>query len=90
MAKIPGVGVGAGSVGLEYVGSAEAVTDGVTGIVLPVDRPEAWVAALRRLSLDDDFCEALRRPARRWIEANFDVRANTEKLLKRLEAAAAS
>jgi glycosyltransferase involved in cell wall biosynthesis len=70
--------------------TTEAVTDGVTGIVLPVDRPEAWVAALRRLSLDDDFCEALRRPARRWIEANFDVRANTEKLLKRLEAAAAS
>ena len=69
-------------------GTTEAVTDGVTGIVLPVDRPEAWVAALRRLASDDGFCEALRRPARRWIEDNFDVRSNTEKLLVRLEAAA--
>ena len=69
-------------------GTTEAVSDGVTGIVLPVDRPEAWVDALRRLSCDDDFCESLRRPARGWIEANFDVRSNTERLLKRLEAAA--
>jgi glycosyltransferase involved in cell wall biosynthesis len=69
-------------------GTTEAVSDGLTGIVLPVDRPEAWVAALRRLSHDDDYCESLRRPARKWIEDNFDVRANTERLLVRLEAAA--
>jgi glycosyltransferase involved in cell wall biosynthesis len=69
-------------------GTTEAVADGVTGIVLPVDRPEAWVAALRRLACDDGLCESLRRPARRWIEDNFDVRANTERLLVRLEAAA--
>jgi colanic acid/amylovoran biosynthesis glycosyltransferase len=71
-------------------GTTEAVSDGVTGVVLPVDRPEAWVAALRRLSLDDSFCESLRRRAREWVEANFDVRANTDRLLARLEAAAAS
>jgi glycosyltransferase involved in cell wall biosynthesis len=70
-------------------GTTEAVSDGVTGIVLPVDRPEAWVAALRRLSHDDHLCESLRRPARKWIEENFDVRSNTERLLVRLEAAAA-
>ncbi len=70
-------------------GTTEAVTDGQTGIVLPVDRPEAWVAALRRLSSDDAYCESLRRPARGWVEANFDVRANTDRLLKRLEAAVA-
>jgi len=70
-------------------GTTEAVTDGVTGIVLPVDRPEAWVAALRRLSTDDAFCESLRRPARGWVEENFDVRKNTERLLSRLTAAAA-
>ena len=68
--------------------TTEAVTDGSTGVVLPVDRPEAWVAALRRLSSDDAFCEALRRSARAWVEANFDVRANTERLLRRLEEAA--
>jgi glycosyltransferase involved in cell wall biosynthesis len=71
-------------------GTTEAVTDGVTGVVLPVDRPEAWVAVLRRLSSDDAFCESLRRPARVWVESNFDVRANTDRLLRRLEAAAAS
>ena len=70
-------------------GTTEAVSDGVTGIVLPVDRPEAWVGALRRLSHDDPLCESLRRPARKWIEDNFDVRSNTERLLVRLEAAAA-
>ena len=69
-------------------GTTEAVSDGVTGVVLPVDRPEAWVEVLRRLSSDDDLCESLRRPARSWIEANFDVRSNTERLLRRLEAAA--
>jgi colanic acid/amylovoran biosynthesis glycosyltransferase len=71
-------------------GTTEAVREGETGIVLPVDRPEAWVAALRRLSTDDAYCEALRRAARAWVEANFDVRANTERLLRRLEAAAAA
>jgi glycosyltransferase involved in cell wall biosynthesis len=70
-------------------GTTEAVTDGVTGIVLAVDRPEAWVAALRRLSTDDAYCERLRRPARGWVEENFDVRKNTERLLSRLAAVAA-
>jgi glycosyltransferase involved in cell wall biosynthesis len=69
-------------------GTTEAVRDGVSGIVLAVDRPEAWVEVLRRLSSDDDFCELLRRHARSWIEANFDVRSNTERLLRLLEAAA--
>ncbi len=70
-------------------GTTEAVTDGVTGVVLPVDAPEAWVAALRRMSRDDAYCELLRRNARAWVEAHFDVRANTERLLVRLLAAAA-
>jgi glycosyltransferase involved in cell wall biosynthesis len=71
-------------------GTTEAVTDGVTGVVLPVDGPQAWVAALRRLSTDDAFCESLRRPARGWVEENFDVRKNTDRLLSRLLAAAAA
>jgi len=71
-------------------GTTEAVTDGVTGVVLPVDRTEAWVAVLRRLSTDDAFCNILRRPARGWVEENFDVRKNTDRLLSRLLAAAAA
>ncbi len=69
-------------------GTTEAVSDGVTGIVLPVDRPEEWVGVLRRISSDDDHCEAVRRAARAWVEANFDVRANTGRLLELLRAAA--
>lgn len=70
-------------------GTTEAVKDGVTGVVLPVDHPAAWVAALRRLSSDDAYCEMLRRNARAWVEGNFDVRANTDRLLRRLRSAAA-
>lgn len=69
-------------------GTTEAVMDGVTGILLPVDHTEAWVGALRRLSSDDAYCDILRHNARAWVEANFDVRANTDRLLKRLVAAA--
>ncbi len=70
-------------------GTTEAVSDGATGVVLAVEKPEPWVAVLRRMASDDAYCESLRRPARAWVEANFDVRANTERLLVRLEAAAA-
>ncbi len=69
-------------------GTTEAVKDGVTGVVLPVDPPEPWVAVLRRLSADDGYCELLRRNARAWVEGNFDIRANTDRLLQRLEEAA--
>jgi len=69
-------------------GTTEAVKDGVTGLVLAVDHPEAWVAALRRLSVEDALCESLRRQARAWVEGNFDVKVNTDRLLRRFEAAA--
>ena len=68
--------------------TTEAVTDGVNGLVRGVDQPEGWVAAVRRLSADDAYSEDLRRAARKWVEANFDVRVNTERLLRHMEAAA--
>lgn len=71
-------------------GTTEAVSDGVNGLVIPVDHPEYWVAALRRLGNDDALCERLRLAARRWIEENFDVRTNTDRLLAHLEKAAAA
>jgi len=69
--------------------TTEAVTDGVNGLVRGVEQPEGWVAAVRRLAADDAYCEEIRRAGRHWVEANFDVRVNTEKLLRHLEAAAA-
>jgi glycosyltransferase involved in cell wall biosynthesis len=70
-------------------GTTEAVSDGLTGIVLPVDHPEAWVPVLRRLATDDAHYESLRRQARAWVEEHFDVRVNTDRLLRRFEAAIA-
>ncbi len=50
--------------------STEAVTDGVSGLVIPVESPAAWVAALRRLSVDDELAGRLRAAARKWVEEN--------------------
>jgi colanic acid/amylovoran biosynthesis glycosyltransferase len=68
-------------------GATEAVTDGVTGVVAKVEQPTEWVAALRRIAADDAYCETLRSAARAWVEENFDVRANTERLLALLREA---
>src|SRR6185503_9024073 len=78
------------SIGVLVVTSAvaattEAITQGITGLVAPVDAPHDWVAALRRLSTDDAFAEKLRRAARQWVEENFDAHKNAERLLAQFE-----
>jgi colanic acid/amylovoran biosynthesis glycosyltransferase len=65
--------------------TTEAVTDGITGCVAPVDNPAAWVAALRRLSIDDALAERLRTAARAWVEDNFDAHRNAERLRAQFE-----
>jgi len=69
--------------------TTEAVTQGVTGLVAPVESPADWVAALRRLSTDDAFCEKLRLAARRWVEENFDAHKNAERVLAQFHRAIA-
>ena len=71
----------------EAAGATEAVTDGVTGLVLPVEEPAAWVAALRRISSDDALAERLRAAARAWVEENFDAHRNAGRLLAQFEIA---
>ena len=61
--------------------TTEAITQGITGLVVPVDTPNDWVSALRRLSTDDAFAEKLRRAARQWVEENFDAHKNAAQLL---------
>jgi glycosyltransferase involved in cell wall biosynthesis len=58
----------------------EAVHDGASGFVVPVEQPEAWVEALRRLSTDDALAERLRLTARRWVEEEFDAHRNAARL----------
>jgi glycosyltransferase involved in cell wall biosynthesis len=62
--------------------ATEAVTDGLTGLVAPVDSPAAWVAILRRLSSDDDLAESLRNGARRWVDENYDANRNAGRLVE--------
>jgi colanic acid/amylovoran biosynthesis glycosyltransferase len=66
--------------------TTEAITQGVTGLVAPVENAADWVSALRRLSTDDAFAEKLRVAARRWVEENFDAHRNASRLLARFTA----
>ena len=80
----PGGDVGGGACRHFADGCAtEAVADGVNGIVAPVETADAWVAALRRLSADDDLAERLRAGAREWVAENFDANRNAGRLLER-------
>ena len=69
--------------------TTEAVTHGVTGLVAPVESVADWVGALRRLAIDDVFCEKLRAAARRWVEENFDAHKNAERVLAQFHRAIA-
>lgn len=71
-------------------GTTEAITDGVSGIVVPEDAPARWVAALRHLASDDVGAEKFRAAARRWVEENFDAHKNAARLLQQFEATIAS
>ena len=64
-------------------GVLEAVSEGLTGLVCPLDDPEAWHRAFRRLQTDDAFSEALRRNARAWVDENFDAVKNAGLILAR-------
>lgn len=67
-------------------GTTEAITDGVSGIVVPEDAPARWVAALRQLASDDVVAEKFRAAARHWVEENFDAHKNAARLLQQFEA----
>ena len=71
-------------------GTTEAITDGVSGIVVPEDAPARWVAALRQLASDDVVAEKFRAAARLWVEENFDAHKNAARLLQQFEATIAS
>ncbi|MBW8780817.1 MAG: glycosyltransferase family 4 protein [Verrucomicrobia bacterium] len=60
--------------------TTEAITEGVTGRVAPVEEPACWVEALTALRDDDVLAERLRQAARVWVEANFDATRNSGRL----------
>ncbi len=69
--------------------TTEAITQGVTGLVAPVESAATWVSALRRLATDDAFAEKLRRAARGWVEENFNAHKNAERVLGHFQRAIA-
>ena len=66
--------------------TTEAIQQGITGLVARVDAPAEWVLALRRLSTDDTFAEALRH----WVESHYDAHRNAARLLTHFELAMAA
>lgn len=70
--------------------TTEAITHGVTGLVLDVENAPAWVAGLRRLTEDDAWVETVRGAARAWVEQNFDAHRNAGRLLAEFEHAIAA
>ncbi len=66
-------------------GTTEAIKDGESGFVVPVDAVAQWVATLRRLTGDDVLAERVRTEARRWVEENFDAHRNAARLLLAFE-----
>jgi glycosyltransferase involved in cell wall biosynthesis len=67
--------------------TTEAITDGVTGRVIPPGEPSRWVDALVALRDDDRLAERLRANARSWTEENFDAHKNTVRLAALFEEA---
>jgi colanic acid/amylovoran biosynthesis glycosyltransferase len=67
--------------------TTEAIQTGITGLLAEVDRPEQWVAALRRLTEDDELALRLQTGARRWAEENYDARRHAERLYALFEHA---
>jgi phosphatidylinositol alpha-1,6-mannosyltransferase len=53
-------------------GAAEAVHDGLTGLVVPPDDPQALTAALRRLLGDADLRRQMGRAGRQWVESEMN------------------
>jgi glycosyltransferase involved in cell wall biosynthesis len=63
----------------DVTGIPEVVQDGRTGLLVPQRDPPALAAALDRLLADPELRVRLASAARRVIEAEFDIRRNTER-----------
>jgi glycosyltransferase involved in cell wall biosynthesis len=60
--------------------TGEAIREGETGLVADVDEPAVWIAALQRVTSDDELAGRLQRTARAWVEAEYNAHRNAERL----------
>src|SRR5262245_58744079 len=75
-------------VSTDVTGIPEVVRDGETGLQVPQHDPPALAHALERLLRDGDLRVRLATAARRLMEAEFDIRRNTERRRAIFRAAA--
>ena len=75
-------------VSTDVTGIPEVVCDGETGLQVPQHDPPALANALERLLTDGDLRVQLAAAARRLMEAEFDIRRNTERRRAIFRAAA--
>lgn len=68
-------------------GVLEAVGHEDTGLVCPLDDPDAWVDAFRRIQQDDALAGRLRSGARAWVEQHFSAPRNAGRILERMREA---
>jgi glycosyltransferase involved in cell wall biosynthesis len=68
-------------------GTPELVQDGVTGLLVEPQAPEALAAALERLLSDADLAAELSRNARALVERSFSLTTEARRLGDLFEAA---
>jgi len=61
-------------------GTTEAITNGATGLVAPLENLDAWRDAILRLAHDAKFAEKIRERAHAWVTENFDASRNAAQL----------
>jgi glycosyltransferase involved in cell wall biosynthesis len=74
-------------VATEVSGIPEAVTDGVTGLLVPPDDADALAGALQRLLEDGALARRLGRAARDAAAERFDLAGNSIRLLRAFDRA---
>jgi len=73
-----------------YAATTEAIAEGKTGWVLPVENPERWTAALGEIIKDEPKVRRVQVAAREWTEVNFDAHRNGARLYANFEQAVRS
>lgn len=65
-------------------GVSEAVVDGESGFLCPLDDANAWLGALHRIQSEPEMVQRVRRNARAWVEEHFDAARNMRSWYRRL------
>ncbi|WOO42149.1 glycosyltransferase [Rubellicoccus peritrichatus] len=68
-------------------GTVEAIEDGETGFVCPMNQFEKWLAAVRAIQAELHLVAHIQDKARKWVEENFDNRKNAAALANALRDA---